>query len=681
MQTLGRRSRRFTAALLGACLSGCGTPRPPEPGAAPPSPDSVRLERLRAAADALFPSDPDFSAWLLARHELAARAAQWIEERGANDPGLRLENPSWDIEQLLATTERALEQRRAWRRLPASAEPVRFDVREFGAIGDGVHDDGPAFRAAIARAVDAPFAELVLPAGVYRIEGLDPRGRDALYPGLSHVSLDAEHRPDEVSLMRATHLVIEGATNLVLRGEGPERTRILFAGPPGSDGLYVLNGQSVFLEGFSMDYEPLPYTQGTVTGVIDPLTYELTVDPGFAAADAPHLIGARNPLARYARKAGDAWIDHPDAPGTFALKSATLLEGRRYRIALYPEDVEQRGKDAFSLLGARALHYGRAVTSNPLTFDSCEHSGADRLHVYSSPAVGIRLIRNEFVEIARCAIIPKPGTDRMGSSNADGFFCQNNRVGPYLHHNRVSQNGDDYFNTNSGMSEIYRREGRRIVCRRGRSDHAAFRPGDRIYLLHRISHALIGEREVADVGLERVDGALRLALTLDQPLSPDAPDGRDPFPPGTFLCNRAAANLGAVILDNDFRIGFRSRCIVRSANTLVAGNRIVNRNPTSNVTWGHWMILGMHWHEGGPVRNVILRDNILDGIDRMFRAPHIVEEVEGLPFDALVRDVLIESNTFLNPVYRGPEDLFDDVYFRRDAVQNLVIRNNRYLPE
>jgi hypothetical protein len=224
------------------------------------------------------------------------------------------------------------------------------------------------------------------------------------------------------------------------------------------------------------------------------------------------------------------------------------------------------------------------------------------------------------------------------------------------------------------MSVVHRVDGNRITCRLGRSDNAAFQPGDRLYVLHGDSHAILSGNRVAAVSLKRVDGALRLVLTLAGPPGHAIRASGDPAGPPDWIFNRHAANLGAVIVDNDFRIGYRSRCIVRSAHTLVAGNRIVNRCPTSVVEWGHPFIVGMHWHEGGPVRNVIIRDNVIDGIDRVFRAPHI----PGL--QALVADLLIAGNTIVNPHASRNGDLFDAVYFRRDGLDNVVITGNRFTP-
>jgi hypothetical protein len=634
-----------------------------------------RLARLCSASDSLDTASPARARWLDGQHEVIGRAIALEQARGTNALPAAMGAPREDIAMLLDNVEATLALWQEEQALANASTCTVFNVRNFGARGDGIHNDGPAIREALKTAIRASRAEVLLPAGTYRIADLDPRGEHVLYPGLSHVTLAAPHEPDEVSMKRPGHLMIERAAHLLVRGEGPDKTMLVFAGPPLHDGLYLLQCRHTRLEGFSMDYDPLPYTQGTVTRALGPLHFEMDVDPGYAPPNADHILTKpRVTGAKFMMAHGDTFIDHPDTPGHFMIASAEPVKDRRYRIGLNPKDAEARGRDAFCLAGARAVIFGRNSTTPPLSVDSCANCRVHNVHMYASPAVAVRVIRNAFVEFSHCAIRPRSGTDRMAASNADGFFCQNNRIGPYLHHNRITQHGDDYFNLLSGMSIVHRLNGNRVVCRYGRSDNAAFRPGDRIYFLRGDSHAILSGNRVAAVSLERIDAALRLVLTLADVPGHAIRAADDPSGPPDWIFIRNAANIGAMIMDNDFRIGYRSRCIVRSAHTLVAENRIVNRNVTSRIHWGHGLIIGMHWHEGGPVRNVILRGNVIDGIDRMFKAPHIPS------LDALVADVLIADNTIVNPVYKADEDLFDDADFRREALQNAVIEGNRFAP-
>jgi len=55
---------------------------------------------------------------------------------------------------------------------PSSAR-YRVDVRRLGAVGDGVHDDGPAIRAAVAQVNDHHGGTVYFPAGTYRYVATD----------------------------------------------------------------------------------------------------------------------------------------------------------------------------------------------------------------------------------------------------------------------------------------------------------------------------------------------------------------------------------------------------------------------------------------------------------------------------------------------------------------------------
>lgn len=63
----------------------------------------------------------------------------------------------------------------------ASGRPVYFDVRAYGAKGDGHSIDSPAINAAIAAAADAGGGTVVFPAGVYASYSIHLKSRVALY--------------------------------------------------------------------------------------------------------------------------------------------------------------------------------------------------------------------------------------------------------------------------------------------------------------------------------------------------------------------------------------------------------------------------------------------------------------------------------------------------------------------
>jgi hypothetical protein len=85
---------------------------------------------------------------------------------------------------------------------PDAAVVATVDVRSCGAVGDGKHNDLDAFDAAIAKLPESG-GELYVPAGIYRLQPTD--GRDTQpFTCVRH------------------HLLVEGRSNLIIKGAGRE---------------------------------------------------------------------------------------------------------------------------------------------------------------------------------------------------------------------------------------------------------------------------------------------------------------------------------------------------------------------------------------------------------------------------------------------------------------------------
>ena len=173
-------------------------------------------------------------------------------------------------------------------------EPKVFNVRDFGARGDGTGDDGPAFVAAIEAARECGGAPAVVfaPEGAYRIEP-DPRYpvKDFQCRDMSTGESRGMARPYSGEKIDA-HLVLKDLDNLTLRGAGMGKT--LFLLTDSSRGAIRACGcRQVFFEDFSVDLETNPSTQGTVEKVEeDPFALVVRIDEGFPAPDIPLFMDA-----------------------------------------------------------------------------------------------------------------------------------------------------------------------------------------------------------------------------------------------------------------------------------------------------------------------------------------------------------------------------------------------------
>jgi len=114
---------------------------------------------------------------------------------------------------------------------------VVFRAADYGAVGDGIHDDGPALRRVFAEASRSkqPCMIVFEKNRIYRMEPADEcHGR--------------------LMLMEATNVTVEGnSAKLVVH--------------PSNRALGIYRSRNIIVRNLQIDYSPLPFTQGTITRI------------------------------------------------------------------------------------------------------------------------------------------------------------------------------------------------------------------------------------------------------------------------------------------------------------------------------------------------------------------------------------------------------------------------------
>lgn len=217
-------------------------------------------------------------------------------------------------------------------------EPKVFNVRNFGARGDGTGDDGPAFVAAIEAARECGGAPTVVfaPEGAYRIEP-DPSYpvKDFQCRDMSTGESRGMARPYSGEKIDA-HLVLKDLDNLTVRGEGMGKT-ILVLTDSSRGAIRICGCKDVFVEDLSVDLETNPSTQGTIEKVEEePFALFVRIDEGFPSPDMPLFMDA---TSRY--------FSPVDAkgyylPGGVARMGPTVenVGGRLFKIAPYEHHLQ-----------------------------------------------------------------------------------------------------------------------------------------------------------------------------------------------------------------------------------------------------------------------------------------------------------------------------------------------------
>jgi hypothetical protein len=135
-----------------------------------------------------------------------------------------------------------------------------FDVASYGAVGDGVTDDMAAIHAALTAARHAG-------GGIVRFDGT----KTYRPTGLTNATVECL-------------LDLYGARNIKIEGNG---ATILLHPPDSFAELYYC--ENVQIDGFKIDYDPLPYYQGTITDIN---VANLTIDIDVPERYPEPLVGA-----------------------------------------------------------------------------------------------------------------------------------------------------------------------------------------------------------------------------------------------------------------------------------------------------------------------------------------------------------------------------------------------------
>jgi hypothetical protein len=297
-----------------------------------------------------------------------------------------------------------------------------FAVSDFGALGDGVTDDMPAFERTLA-AVRQHVGPSVIHLGAARSYRL----LSAAHPQWSSF---------EFALDLPSHTVVVGHGSTLLLG-------------PDMRALWLEGVDAVAVCQLDIDYSPLPFTQGNVTA-IDAATagFEVKIAPDF---DVPPDVADPPANPPFFGK-----ILHQDGsfPHLFLRKLQRLSAPERV-VRVFPTDVA--AVSGVSVGESVVLPVAGVGQRDPETVHVF-HSGditLEDVRVFSAPLFVSSLRENHGpLSFRRVEVRPKPGSARLISSWRDAFHVKDNRAGLLFDACYVDHSQDDAFNVSGTWLRI-----------------------------------------------------------------------------------------------------------------------------------------------------------------------------------------------------------------------------------
>ena len=294
--------------------------------------------------------------------------------------------------------------------LNLSADLVRLGIASANLVPNQASlDAGPLMESGVRYATSHQITRVIADSGAYYF--LAPSavsaGAHAVFAGSATVPLTIDLQGSDLYLARA-----------------------------GLIGLFLTGGTNVTLQNFTVDYLQQNYTQTLVTGVnAAQRQIQFTVQPGW---QAPSALNALLPAGQgeayvYVFRQGQPWAGYSRMPAVapFTDSSVTLTNAT----ATAPVAAIRAG----DVLVVEARTGGNAILATGLTGSTLRN-----IKIYSGGS-GVRLLRATASLLERVIVMPRPGTDRLISTVADGIQPQQLGVNNTIRLCRSIRTGDDGF--------------------------------------------------------------------------------------------------------------------------------------------------------------------------------------------------------------------------------------------
>lgn len=395
-----------------------------------------------------------------------------------------------------------------------------FPVSDFGAKPDDGLNDLPAINAALAEAAKSGRpSEVRFAPGVYFLKA----------------------ETNDVSPMCLT---VEGARNLLIEGSGAA----FIVQSPDRGFLNIYKSTNVIVRNLSLDYDPLPFSQGFVKAV-DDKSIDVEIDEGF-----PSLAETRF---------SNSWgmVKDSKIPGRlkggaydwFATKSISELGGRVFRLEQVRTDFKSQIQ-----VGDRYVQNGRKNAGKAFGTGLSESITFEGITIYSSPGASYVGWFGSLINVIHCRTILKSG--RWQTTGADGVHLQSQRIGPWIEGCTFEGIADDCVNIYTRILPVKAADGNGIFFS-GVPPNA--RPGDRIAFFSQATGAapaFFPLRELVDKGNQ---------MRFEEMIPNEPPLVQ----PGAWqVYNTSLAGNGYVIVSNTFKNSRRYGLLLKASQGLVEGN-------------------------------------------------------------------------------------------------------------
>jgi hypothetical protein len=508
------------------------------------------------------------------------------------------------------------------------------------AIAAGPKDRDEDLRQLLADQLDAGKKRVVIPPGRYRVKPL-----------------------------KRQHLVLSGLSDVTIVADGVEMicTETTRA-------LTISRCRNVTLRGLTIDYDPLPFTQGKIVKLSDDRrVHEIELFAGYPPAG--RIVETKYEIFR------------PDTRtlrfGSYYNFKVDVLSPRRFRLTRKGSCKGEQVGDIIAIGASRAP--GGSIP-HAVYAEKCEALTLDNITLYASNCFGFLASECSGTTFRRCRVdrrapkidLKRRASARIRSLNADAYHSKHARVGPAIIECVARFQGDDCVAINGDYHMVMKAGGKllRVLAKRRMN----IVPGDVVELFSyqgvrlpdakAVSVEADGKRTLAEeefiarqgmnAGLKARDGwALRRAysVTLDRAVE---------LPMGSLICSAGRVGNGFKVVGCTFGFNRSRGAIIKAGAGEIRDNRFEGCAMTAILLAPEYW-----WLEGGSGNDVRVTGNTItrcgQGIAVFARGGRGKLSPPGAH-----RNITITGNAITAT---------SGLHIRAASTRGLVLRNNKCDPK
>ena len=397
-----------------------------------------------------------------------------------------------------------------------------------------------------------------------------------------------------------THILLNSVSNLTIDLQNSD----LYFQQSGHGAILCQTCSSVILQNFTVDFLQLPFTQVTVASV-DPAHRSIAFNPmpGFSPPSAFNQTRTPDGSDAYY---GFVFRNGVPIPQTGDLVVNTPVSGNSLTLGAAGDPWAQASNLAAIQPGDTLVMTDRGGP-HTIHFTNSQNCTVQRVSIYASGSMALSFPSSSGMTINHVQVIPRPGTNRLISGNADGIHGTAAGANNTINGSIVRRTCDDELAFDSGVAALVSKASSGATVTVQRSGSTPFPVGATVNFIDPKTQATVATANIASesppVSQQTFANEETIALTLNQSVANLA------VGVGMVDADASRHGNGSVIQNNLVQEGVFSRGIWLAGVTGISvHDNFIQRTSKTGIFIQQYASPSFY----GPSSNITIQNNVVD---------------------------------------------------------------------